>query len=196
MRSACLQVVWSAPVYSSPNKGPPTLRRDVFVAIRVDFACAYWDDKNKMPGRLCSFPNCPNKITSVTLRSLSFHRLPTADEVLMKRWLLALQMDPNTPADIVKREDHKICSVHFDLDDFYPRKAQPAPVKKRRRGLRKTKPLKEHFERTKLKPHAVPKSCLLSKPEVIFTIVQMLLSHLFSHIFSELYNEFGLRYML
>lgn len=144
-----------------------------------------------MPGRFCSFPNCPNKITPVTLRSLSFHRVPTADEELMKRWLLVLQMDPNTTADIVKREDHKVCSVHFDPDDFYPRKARPAPVKKRRKGLRKIKPLREHFERTKLKPHAVPKSCLSSKPEVVFTIIQMLLSLLFFHIFFELYNEFA-----
>lgn len=122
-----------------------------------------------MPGRLCSFPNCPNKISPVTLRSLSFHRVPTADEELMKRWLLALQMDPATPADVVKREDHKICSVHFEPGDFYPRKAQPAPAKKRRKGLRRSKPLKEHLERTKLKPHAVPKSCLPSGPEVMST---------------------------
>lgn len=100
----------------------------------------------------------------------------------MKRWLLALQMDLSTPADTVKRADHKICSVHFDPDDFYPRKAQPAPVKKRRRGLRKSKPLKEHFERTKLKPHAVPKGSLSSKAEVIFTVLQMLLPHLFSRV--------------
>lgn len=114
----------------------------------------------------------------------------------MKRWLLALQMDPSTPADVVKREDHKICSVHFDPDDFYPKKAQPAPVKKRRKGLRKTKPLKEHFERTKLKPHAVPKGCLSSKSEVIFTITQTLLSLLFARIAFELYGEFARRYML
>lgn len=125
-----------------------------------------------MPGRFCSFPNCPNKITAVTLRSWSFHRVPTADEELMKRWLLALQMDPSTPADTVKLEDHKVCSVHFDPEDFYPRKAQPAPVRKRRKGLRKTKPLKEHFERIKLKPHAVPKGFLWSKPEVRFIIMQ------------------------
>lgn len=121
-----------------------------------------------MPGRFCSFPNCPNKITPVTLRSLSFHRVPIADEELLKRWLVALEMEPSTPAEEVKREDHKVCSVHFDPDDFYPRKAQPAPVKKTRKGLRKTKPLKEHLERTKLKPNAVPRTGtrLSSEPEV------------------------------
>ncbi|TNN03593.1 hypothetical protein fugu_000622 [Takifugu bimaculatus] len=126
-----------------------------------------------MPGRFCSFPNCPNKITPVTLRSLSFHRVPVADEELLKRWLVALQMEPGTAAEEVKRGDHKVCSVHFDPDDFYPRKAQPAPVKKTRKGLRKTKPLKEHFERTKLKPNAVPRTGtrLSSEPEVVALVM-------------------------
>lgn len=152
-----------------------------------------------MPGRFCSFPNCPNKITPVTLRSLSFHRVPTADEKLLKRWLLALKMDPSTPADTVKRQDHKVCSVHFDPDDFYPRKAQPAPVQKRRKGLRKAKPLKEHFERTKLKPHAVPRtgSRLSTKPKVISTLAAYVcpFRRHFSSVLASISLNFAHRYM-
>lgn len=83
-----------------------------------------------MPGRFCS---------PVTLGVLSFHRIP---KELLKLWLLALHMEPSIQAEKVKRADHKVCSLHFHPDDFYPRKPEPAPAKKRRNGLRKTIPPK------------------------------------------------------
>lgn len=120
------------------------------------------DGKYIIPGRFCSYPNCPNKITAVTLRSLSFHRVPSSDKDLLKLWLLALQIEPSTPTETVKRKDHKVCSVHFDPGDFYPRKPEPAPVQKR------TSLSKEGIQRTKLKPNAVPRtvSCVSAESKV------------------------------
>ena len=35
----------------------------------------------------------------------------------MNQWLLALDIDPNTPVDIIK--DYRVCSEHFTEDDYF-----------------------------------------------------------------------------
>lgn len=102
-----------------------------------------------MPGRVCSFPNCTNRMSAVTPRSLSFHRVPTSDRELRRLWLLALHMEPSTPVEELRREDHKVCSAHFDPDDFYPRRPEAAPAKE--------------TKGSRLKPSAVPRTCVSAK---------------------------------
>ncbi|XP_045919648.1 uncharacterized protein LOC123979657 isoform X9 [Micropterus dolomieu] len=89
--------------------------------------------------RGCAFPNCANKMSRNTKHS--FHRLPLSDMETLKLWLGVLQMDANTPVQTLRLEDHRVCSDHFDRDDY----CQP---KKRRSAIPK------HFF---LKKNAVPR---------------------------------------
>ncbi|XP_074468770.1 zinc finger MYM-type protein 4-like isoform X2 [Sebastes fasciatus] len=89
--------------------------------------------------RVCAFPNCGNKMSSHTSRS--FHRLPLLDKDRRKLWLDVLQMDPNTPVQTLRLADHRVCSDHFNRDDY----SQP----RRRANI-----IPRHFY---LKKNAVPR---------------------------------------
>ena len=89
--------------------------------------------------RVCAFPNCTNKMSPNTSRS--FHRLPLLDRDTLKLWLVVLQMDANTPVHALRLADYRVCSDHFERDDY----CQP---KKRRN------PIPKHFF---LKKNAVPR---------------------------------------
>ncbi|XP_042287440.1 uncharacterized protein LOC122978844 isoform X1 [Thunnus albacares] len=89
--------------------------------------------------RVCAFPNCTNKMSPNTSRS--FHRLPLLDRDTLKLWLVVLQMDANTPVHTLRLADYRVCSDHFERDDY----CQP---KKRRN------PIPKHFF---LKKNAVPR---------------------------------------
>ncbi|GLD48838.1 uncharacterized protein AKAME5_000273700 [Lates japonicus] len=78
-------------------------------------------------GRICVFPNCSSKMTRWTPRS--FHRLPLRNRDLLKLWLVALQIDVNTPVRTLRLADLRVCSDHFDRDDYCQsnRKRRPTP---------------------------------------------------------------------
>ncbi|XP_052388906.1 zinc finger MYM-type protein 4 isoform X1 [Carassius gibelio] len=70
----------------------------------------------------CAYPGCRNLFKSVRLRAstqtgkLTFHRFPTFEPDRLHLWLLALQMDINTPMRLLKV--WRVCSEHFSSDDF------------------------------------------------------------------------------
>lgn len=70
----------------------------------------------------CAYPGCRNLFKSVRLRAstqtgkLTFHRFPTFEPDRLHLWLLALQMDINTPMRLLKV--WRVCSEHFSPDDF------------------------------------------------------------------------------
>lgn len=79
----------------------------------------------KMMVRVCAFPTCGNKMTRNT--PLSFHRLPLNDAKTRKSWLVVLQLDVNTPTETLRLADHRVCSDHFERDDYcQPKKARKA----------------------------------------------------------------------
>uniref|UniRef100_UPI003AAC206B uncharacterized protein isoform X1 n=1 Tax=Centroberyx gerrardi TaxID=166262 RepID=UPI003AAC206B len=78
--------------------------------------------------RVCAFPNCANKMSRNTSRS--FHRLPLLDRDTRKLWLVVLQMDANTPVHTLRRADHRVCSDHFDRDDYCQSKRRRNPIPK------------------------------------------------------------------
>ena len=67
-------------------------------------------------GVRCIVKSCDNK-QGRPGNTMMFHRIPTKNADLMNRWLLALEIDPNTPVDIIK--DYHICSEHFTEDDYF-----------------------------------------------------------------------------
>ncbi|XP_061888704.1 uncharacterized protein LOC133639428 [Entelurus aequoreus] len=75
--------------------------------------------------RECAFPNCGNKMLRYSSRS--FHRLPYFNTDTLKLWLAVLQMDADTPVDVLRRADHRVCSDHFDRDDYCQSKKRPNP---------------------------------------------------------------------
>lgn len=78
--------------------------------------------------RVCAFPNCANKMSNNTPRS--FHRLPLFNRETLKLWLLVLQMDANTPVQKLRLADYRVCSDHFDRDDYCQPKRRRHPVPK------------------------------------------------------------------
>lgn len=79
----------------------------------------------------------------------SFHALPlrNKDRHILNQWLLVLNIDTETPDETLRQLDHRICSAHFDKDDFaYPKR--PADPNK--------------TQRVHLKKNAVPRMDLLA----------------------------------
>ncbi|XP_028444738.1 THAP domain-containing protein 4-like [Perca flavescens] len=66
--------------------------------------------------RVCAFPNCGNKMKRYLC--LSFHRLPYRNRETLQLWLAALQLDVKTPLRTLREKDYRVCSEHFDEDDF------------------------------------------------------------------------------
>ncbi|XP_049889406.1 peroxynitrite isomerase THAP4-like [Epinephelus moara] len=65
--------------------------------------------------RTCAVRGCYNK--HKTWSNLIFHAIPTRNPERMKQWLGALNMDPNTPQEAVKKM--LVCSEHFSRDYYY-----------------------------------------------------------------------------
>ena len=102
--------------------------------------------------RQCVFPLCPNKMTSSS--KFSFHRLPLDYPGLLKVWLVALKMDPNTEIEDLKLASHRVCSAHFAPEDFIRTK----PKKKGQ------EPQRQNLKRTAVSPsafffHGAPRPC-------------------------------------
>uniref|UniRef100_A0A8C9XF12 THAP domain-containing protein 1 n=1 Tax=Sander lucioperca TaxID=283035 RepID=A0A8C9XF12_SANLU len=65
---------------------------------------------------VCAFPNCGNQMKRYL--SLSFHRLPLRNREILQLWLVVLQLDVQTPLRTLRERDYRVCSEHFDEDDF------------------------------------------------------------------------------
>ncbi|XP_074542663.1 uncharacterized protein pogza isoform X2 [Halichoeres trimaculatus] len=86
--------------------------------------------------RQCVFPLCPNKMT--TSSKFSFHRLPLDYPALLKVWLVALKMDPNTEIEDLKRASHRVCSAHFAPEDFIRTKPKKKGQEPQRQNLKRS----------------------------------------------------------
>lgn len=89
--------------------------------------------------RGCVFPNCSNKMTRNTPQS--FHRLPVGNRSVLKKWLGVLQMDTDASVHALRHADYRVCSDHFEREDY----CQPH---------RRRHPIPKHFF---LKKYAVPR---------------------------------------
>ncbi|XP_062291623.1 uncharacterized protein LOC133996078 [Scomber scombrus] len=78
--------------------------------------------------RVCAFPNCANKMSPNTSRS--FHRLPLLDRDTLKLWLVVLQIDANIPVNTLRLADHRVCSDHFEREDYCQPKKRRHPIPK------------------------------------------------------------------
>ncbi|XP_029905245.1 uncharacterized protein LOC115357737 isoform X2 [Myripristis murdjan] len=72
--------------------------------------------------RKCVVPTCHNIQCRPAGTRVMFHRLTAGNKERMRRWLTALNMNPNTPLSDVKKM--LICSEHFVKDDYFERMQQ------------------------------------------------------------------------
>ncbi|XP_029956594.1 serendipity locus protein delta-like isoform X4 [Salarias fasciatus] len=84
--------------------------------------------------RVCVFPNCTNKMASWA--TVTFHRLPFHDQDLLRLWLVVLKLDPDSPVEALRRADHRVCSVHFAAEDFFPDKPRTQKDEQKRQRMR------------------------------------------------------------
>ncbi|XP_035847040.1 zinc finger MYM-type protein 4 isoform X2 [Sander lucioperca] len=73
----------------------------------------------------CIYPGCG--IKAKWFKPETFHDLPFRykDPELLQQWLVVLKMDITTPVETPKKKRYRVCSRHFDEDDFYyPGKAK------------------------------------------------------------------------
>lgn len=89
--------------------------------------------------RSCAFPGCGMKMK--WHNPVSFHRLPFHDSLILKQWLLILQIDIETPVELLMQKDYRVCSAHFDPDD-----------------LTQDKRVCDQTKRMRLKKTAIPKA--------------------------------------
>ena len=49
----------------------------------------------------------------------TFHRvLFRCSRDILNQWLIVLQVDINTPIEMLRKKDYRVCSYHFDHDDL------------------------------------------------------------------------------
>ncbi|XP_063062723.1 atrophin-1-like isoform X2 [Engraulis encrasicolus] len=91
----------------------------------------------------CIYPGCGLK--HKPYNEESFHELPYRhdDQELLQRWLTVLNIDITTPVETLKEKRYRVCSRHFDKDDFI----QPRTVKENR----------VQRVRVQLKKYAIPR---------------------------------------
>ena len=68
----------------------------------------------------------------------TFHRLPLQynDRSLLEQWLIVLHMDIETPIK-TRQKDDRVCSTHFDKDDFTIPKRAADPKNPKRVSLKR-----------------------------------------------------------
>lgn len=81
----------------------------------------------------CAFPHCNNKWKKY--RPLRFFRLPVQELETLKRWLVVLQIDLNTPFE--KLYNVRVCGDHFREEDYNK------PVKNPKADISKCRLLKK-----------------------------------------------------
>ena len=86
---------------------------------------------------VCVFPGCGKQMKSYTPET--FHRLPSwyNDRSLVDKWLIVLNMDIETPIEMLMQRDHRVCSAHFDKDDFIIPKRAADPKNPKKVSLKK-----------------------------------------------------------
>uniref|UniRef100_A0A8C5AIC9 THAP domain-containing protein 1 n=1 Tax=Gadus morhua TaxID=8049 RepID=A0A8C5AIC9_GADMO len=86
--------------------------------------------------RVCVFPGGEKKMKSYTPET--FHRLPLQynDRSLLEQWLIVLHMDIETPIK-TRQKDDRVCSAHFDKDDFTIPKRAADPKNPKRVSLKR-----------------------------------------------------------
>ncbi|XP_063739850.1 uncharacterized protein LOC134864637 isoform X2 [Eleginops maclovinus] len=92
----------------------------------------------------CIYPGCGLK--RKLFHQESFHELPYRhqDQELLQQWMVVLNMDITTPVETLKKKRYRVCSRHFDKDDFiHPRTG------KRSKGV--------HRVRVLLRRNAIPR---------------------------------------
>lgn len=72
---------------------------------------------------ICNYPGCEKK--QKKYKSDSFHRLPFRyGRATVNRWLVVLNIDVNTPTETLRQKNYRVCSAHFNKEDFVlPKKA-------------------------------------------------------------------------
>ncbi|CAL8405421.1 unnamed protein product [Arctogadus glacialis] len=87
--------------------------------------------------RVCVFPGFGKQMKSYTPET--FHRLPSRynDRSLVDQWLIVLNMDIETPIETQMQKDHRVCSAHFDKDDFIIPKRAADPKNPKKVSLKK-----------------------------------------------------------
>ena len=86
----------------------------------------------------CIYPGCDVKVKRFNPEA--FHDLPFRfkDPELLRQWLVVLKMDIMTPVETLKKKRYRVCSRHFDEDDFcYPSKGPKDPKKPTRVYLKR-----------------------------------------------------------
>ncbi|XP_056125284.1 lethal(3)malignant brain tumor-like protein 2 isoform X2 [Rhinichthys klamathensis goyatoka] len=84
--------------------------------------------------RVCAFPGCNKKMKRYNPES--FHRLPLQNSDILKQWLVILHVDVETPVETLREMDYRVCSNHFDKDDFILSRSASDPP--RRNHLKKS----------------------------------------------------------
>ena len=66
---------------------------------------------------VCYYPGCGKK--QKRYNPDSFHRLPLRHgRTIVNRWLVILNIDINTPTEALRQKNYRVCSAHFNKDDF------------------------------------------------------------------------------
>ncbi|XDV34813.1 hypothetical protein PO909_004930 [Leuciscus waleckii] len=67
----------------------------------------------------CIYPGCG--IKAKWFNPETFHGLPFRcnDPELLQQWLVVLKIDITTPVETLKEKRYRVCSRHFDEDDFH-----------------------------------------------------------------------------
>ncbi|KAM4585153.1 uncharacterized protein PAE49_004488 isoform 1-T1 [Odontesthes bonariensis] len=92
----------------------------------------------------CIYPGCGLK--RKLFHQESFHELPYRhnDQELLQQWMVVLNMDIATPVETLKKKRYRVCSRHFDKDDFI----HPKTAKESKRV---------HRVRVQLRRNAIPR---------------------------------------
>ncbi|CAL8325224.1 unnamed protein product [Arctogadus glacialis] len=117
--------------------------------------------------RVCAFPGCETKMKRYNPET--FHRLPLRydDRSLVNSWLIVLNMDIETPYETLIRKDYRVCSAHFDEDEFVVPKRAADPNNPKRVSLKKCAvPRVKAMATDRLETAPCEESC----PEITFDI--------------------------
>ncbi|XP_032357541.1 lethal(3)malignant brain tumor-like protein 2 isoform X3 [Etheostoma spectabile] len=101
---------------------------------------------------------CVDSCWNTKRPDLVFHRFPLGDPHRLRQWLLALNMDVNTPLHVLNKRF--VCQKHFDPDDYYDCLAEPT----RRSRLLKSTAVPTHTSETRDPPASVSYLKQLGRP--------------------------------
>lgn len=86
---------------------------------------------------VCSYPGCGAKQRRYNAQS--FHKLPFRyGRTIVNRWLVVLKIDVNMATETLRKMNHRVCSAHFNTDDFVVSRRASDPSNPHKRFLKKT----------------------------------------------------------